>query len=203
MSRRGEPLGFENLSYKKIKKKNSTLINIVIQWLIMIITLAIATYLCVLIFTNDDASRLDKLEKAHMLDDSEDRALENRVEALTVALADQSQAIGQHTAALSDQSQAIGQNTQAILGNESQILNQSQALGDQSQAILANSANIDELDVVDESLSYRISALGSRVTTNENFINNDLDGRILDVVNTFDFDMDGGGGGGGWFIPGL
>jgi len=195
MSRRGEPLGFENLSYKKIKKKNSTLINIVIQWLIMIITLAIATYLCVLIFTNDDASRLDKLEKAHMLDDSEDRALENRVEALTAALADQSQAIGQHTAALSDQSQAIGQNTQAILGNESQILNQSQALGEQSQAILANSANIDELDVVDESLSYRISAVGSRVTTNENFINNDLDGRINDiatnVINNFDF---GGGG---------
>ena len=59
----------------------------------MIITLVIATYLCVLIFTNDDASRLDKLEKAHMLlekahmlDDSEDRALENRVQALTTLL---------------------------------------------------------------------------------------------------------------------
>ena len=200
MSRRGEPLGFENLSYKKIKKKNSTLINIVIQWLIMIITLAIATYLCVLIFTNDDASRLDKLEKAHMLDDSEDRALENRVQALTAALADQSQAIGQNTAALADQSQAIGQNTQAILGNESQILNQSQALGEQSQAILANSENIDELDVVDESLSYRINALGSRVTTNENSItinqnilDNELEGRILDVVND-NFDFGGGGG---------
>ncbi len=200
MSRRGEPLGFENLSYKKIKKKNSTLINIVIQWLIMIITLVIATYLCVLIFTNDDASRLDKLEKAHMLDDSEDRALENRVQALTAALAEQSQAIGQHTAALAEQSQAI-------LGNESQIawnmrvnLSQSEALGEQSQAILANSANIDKLEESLESTNDRVTNNEGDIYVNQMNINS-----LWDDLNDLDLGGlvggGGGGGGGGWLNP--